>query len=109
MVWTVVALNLALSVFCLWIAGHLLTLRRKLRRTNRSLQIALNTAQHALSPAPLWLAEKQVSLLQLRYLVARYGNHWQQLQKIYLLFLFVQQFWPKQRFISQRRHLKYKY
>jgi hypothetical protein len=102
MVWTVVALNLALSVFCLWIAGHLLTIRRSLRRTNRSLQVALNTAQHVLSPAPLWLPEKQVSLLQLRYLIARYGSRWQQLQKIYLLFLFAQQVWPKQRFILSR-------
>jgi hypothetical protein len=109
MVWTIVALNLALSVFCLWIAGHLLKLHHNLRRTNRSLQVALNTVQHALSPAPLWLAEKQVSLLQLRYLIARYGTRWQQLQKIYLLFLFAQQVWPKRQFILSHRRLSPKY
>lgn len=99
MVWMVVALNLALSGFCLWIAGHLLKIHRNLRRTNRSLQVALNTLQHVLSPAPLWLAEKQLSLQQLSELIARYGTYWQHLQKIYLLFLFVQQIWPKQRLV----------
>jgi hypothetical protein len=99
----IVALNLALAIFCLWIAGHLLRIRRKLRRTNRSLQVALINAQQVLSPAPLWLDEKQSSLRQLNDQMVQYGAYWRQLQKSYLLLLFLGQIWPKQRLLPTRR------
>jgi hypothetical protein len=89
MIWMVIGLNLGLSGLCLWTVAKLLKIRRRLRRTNRSLNIAIQNSHQVFSAAPDWWDEKQISLQNLHSLMSQYGIYWQQLHKTYLLFLFL--------------------
>lgn len=108
MIWMVIGLNLGLSGLCLWTVAKLLRIRRSLRRTNRTLSIAIHSSNRVFSAAPSWWDTKQASLLNLHALVAQYGTYWQQLQKTYHLLLLVQKIWPKQRFVLAKHGRKRK-
>jgi hypothetical protein len=90
MIWMVIGLNLGLSALCLWTVVKLLNIRRRLRRTNRTLNIAIQSSHQVFPAAPDWWDEQQMSLKTLHVLVAQYGTYWQQLRNMYLLFLFLQ-------------------